>query len=362
MSQERILPRDRIDSLVIALQQKMNERLDPGDPRRMNLEVIGSVLASVDGIIEAESKKKYAKYLSDDELDEYGENRGVYRLLAKNARVLGRFTLPSIRNVESIIPKGTRCTADGKVFFETTSDLIIAKGSTFIDCVLICMVPGQVGNEYATSRINTITDSLAFAVTFQNTETSYNGLEKESDARYLERIRLSKFISAVGSEEAYRYRALSVNPSIIDVKPVLSGTSTVNIVILMSGGRSPNNTEISEILTALTQKDAKLLNDLITVGAPKLKNYSVNATYYIHSSNLANESIIKNNIMTAAESFKLWQKSVLGRSINPDMLRSMLMTEGAFKVDISSPSYITLSADEIANLTSFTLSYGGLIT
>ena len=67
---------------------------------------------------------------------------------------------------------------------------------------------------------------------------------------------------------------------------------------------------------------------------------------------------IQEKIEEAIDSFILWQKSKLGRDINPSELISRIIMAGAKRVEITSPVYTKIEATQVAILESNNSSLG----
>ena len=348
------------NDVIVALQQRMDERLEPGDERRMVVEVVCGAIAGAQYSINAAALKKYYEYQDDDELDKSGQDKNCPRLEAISSTTAVTLTLPSIKGVDSVVPKGTRVTADGKVYFTITEDVIIPKGAASITALFYCTIPGLIGDGYAVGSIKTLTDGLSFAVNVSNTTVSSGGAERESKDAYIKRLRLADSRNAAGSEEAYEFHARSSNVLIDDVKVIGESTSSVKIVLLMKSGRIPTAEELNTTKLYVSDKRRKALNDHINVVGPTAVNYSVAATYFIPKERYAEESTLKSAIESAALEYSAWQTTAIDRDINPDQLRYFLVKAGALKADIQNPVAALVGNTQVARETSMNLIYGGL--
>lgn len=351
-----------INKAITNLQLAMNEKLEPGDERRIVTENIASMVAALKADINVTASKKYLENMEGEEVDLYGNQRGVFRLAAQKSLVPVVFSLPTIRSVDSLIPKGTRITAGGKHYFEALKEIVIPKGSNSITVTLACTEVGEDSNGYPIGSIKTITDSLPFACTVANTGISAGGSMAESDADYKGRIiKAPSAMTTAGSEEAYEYHTKSADVNIESVKILSPSPCVIHIVPLYSGGRGPTAEERAHLLTRLTDKRIKPLSDQIVIVAPQVVNYNINLTYYIAKAEEQRESVLKAEIESSREEFVKWQDSELDLNINPDQLRFMMMRKGAFKVDITEPTYQVLSGGKYAKCNQVTLNYGGVL-
>ncbi|MNP72201.1 hypothetical protein D3C76_1687030 [compost metagenome] len=65
-------------------------------------------------------------------------------------------------------------------------------------------------------------------------------------------------------------------------------------------------------------------------------------------------------VTSAVAAYQLWQKSKLGRDINPSELIARVMTAGALRVVNAAPVYTALTATQVAQEGMTTINYGGL--
>ncbi|MNW67399.1 hypothetical protein D3C74_459810 [compost metagenome] len=65
-------------------------------------------------------------------------------------------------------------------------------------------------------------------------------------------------------------------------------------------------------------------------------------------------------VTSAVDAYLLWQKSKLGRNINPSELIRRVMTAGALRVDVTSPTFTEVDTLEVAKDAAVNITYGGL--
>jgi len=102
------------------------------------------------------------------------------------------------------------------------------------------------------------------------------------------------------------------------------------------------------------------MNDHITVLAPTAASYTLTMTYYINESDKTRAGQIQTRVNEAVADYVLWQRSRIGRDINPDELIQRVKAAGAKRVVITSPVYIAVNDESVAICTSQTVTYGGL--
>jgi phage-related baseplate assembly protein len=62
-------------------------------------------------------------------------------------------------------------------------------------------------------------------------------------------------------------------------------------------------------------------------------------------------SVIAENVSKAVQEYIAWQGDKIGRDINPDKLRNLLLNAGASRVTMTNPTYTQIGVGEIASLT-----------
>ena len=87
--------------------------------------------------------------------------------------------------------------------------------------------------------------------------------------------------------------------------------------------------------------------------------YDIDIKYYVAKSDTASGRTIQKNVSDAADKFILWQRSKLGRDINPSRLIQNIMTAGVKRVEVFSPIYKRIEYNQIAAAESVNIVYGG---
>ncbi|EJX4857691.1 baseplate J protein, partial [Salmonella enterica] len=59
-------------------------------------------------------------------------------------------------------------------------------------------------------------------------------------------------------------------------------------------------------------------------------------------------TLIQSEVSKALEEYKLWQRSVMGRDINPDEIISRFKNAGAKRLEITSPVFTVISEIQAA--------------
>ena len=134
----------------------------------------------------------------------------------------------------------------------------------------------------------------------------------------------------------------------------------VEIYPLLENSMIPTQTFLDGLKTALSAYSERPLTDKVETKAPTEKNYEINVDYYIDVKNSSQETTIQSQVQLAFEEYKNWQRATLGRDINPDELIKLVKNAGAKRLTITSPTYTTVSENEVAKCSATVITYRGL--
>jgi len=350
------------NTLIKDFETALGTTLYPGDERRIFLMQLLQVIVGLKNDINQSARQNLLRYATGEQLDALGEFYNTPRIPAQKAKTTLRFTLSSVQTSNITIPAGTRATPDGQLYFSTSKVLVIAAGQTYGDVIAEATEGGAQYNGFAPGQIKTLVDPVPYVASVENIDTSSGGSDTEDDDSYRERIRLApESFSVAGPEGAYIYWAKTADVNIADVSVTSPSPGVVNIVVLMKGGQIPTQDILDAVLAAVSAKDRRPLTDFVQVSAPTEVNYDINLTYYISADRQAEEVALKAAIEAAVDQYKAWQSEKLGRDINPDYLRQLMLNAGAYRINITAPVYTELEYDEVAKIRTTTVTYGGLI-
>lgn len=335
--------------------------LYPGDPIRIWIYTQALRIYTAYQLIDFSAKQNLLKYAEGSYLDNLGARVGVTRLPASSAICTVRFTLSTVQPSAVSIPAGTRVSPGGNVFFETIDYVEVAVGSTYVDTVVRCTELGTIGNGYIAGQINILVDPIPYVSSVSNQDSSQGGADIESDTSLSERIFLKpESFSVAGPKDAYVFFAKEYNQSILDVSVSSPNPGEVDIRFILQDGELPDSTLISNLEDYLSDDTRRPLTDYVTVQAPTQVSYNIALTYYIRSDDASFASTIQQAVSTAISIYVIWQKSNIGRAINPSELVKRIMQAGAKRVEVTSPVYTNLSNTQVAVEGTITSTYGGL--
>ncbi|MGO4375370.1 baseplate J/gp47 family protein, partial [Paenibacillus sp. MCAF20] len=195
-----------LNNMIIAYEAISGRTVYPGDPVRLFLLSLASIIVQQRSLINLTAKQNLLRYASSDILDHMGAFADTDRLPASQAAVTLRFTLSAPQTSAVTIPAGTRAStaSDPKRYFATSSLAQIAAGLMSVDVLALCTEAGTLGNNYVAGQINQIVDPIAFVASVINLSSSSGGADIEDDEAYRERIRSApESFSVAGPSGAY---------------------------------------------------------------------------------------------------------------------------------------------------------------
>lgn len=141
----------------------------------------------------------------------------------------------------------------------------------------------------------------------------------------------------------------------IYVEVVKTHEGCIELVPLLKGGQIPDEAMLEKVLETVNAADVRAMTDHVTVVAPEVIPYDVELVYYCTPDTEA--EVIANVEYTdgAINRFSEWQSAALGRDINPDKLRALILAPnwaanltGAIRVDIVQPAHTELTDTQVA--------------
>jgi baseplate J-like protein len=301
------------------------------------------------------------KYSRGDYLENLGALKHIYRKPATPSTTTLRFEIIAPRTTTINIPRGTRVTAGDGVYFATTKYEEIKIGNTFVDIPAVCTTTGAGTNNYDIGDISTIVDLIAFVDRAKNITKPENGADIETDESLRQRIYTAPAsYSTAGSIDSYEYFARQYSADITNVRIISPSPGVVEIRYLLRGGVIPEAESIKGLKEYLSGSDIRPLTDKVEVIAPAQVKYTLNLTYYINSSDQSRANTIQGKVTEAINEYIKWQRSEIGRDINPDVLKQKIIEAGAKRADIISPIFTVVDSNSVAGVETQTVTYGGL--
>ena len=112
------------EDLISSFEDFSGQRLYDGDERKIFLQGFAYVLIDIMNYINETGRQNLLEYASDTRLDALGDLYGNARLQATKSKTTIKFSIViSPTDHDIIVPKGTRVTTDGKIFFATDKSI-----------------------------------------------------------------------------------------------------------------------------------------------------------------------------------------------------------------------------------------------
>lgn len=384
-----INPQKINNELINTFESSLDETLYLGDERRIFLDQQTQVIVGLKNDINETAKQNLLRYARGELLDALGEWWDTPRLQAKRSTTTFCFTLSDIQKYDILIPKGTRATPDGALYFSSNEDIIIKAGSISCEIKATAIEAGSKYNGFIPGQIKTLVDPIPFVKSVMNIDISQGGADIEPDddginiwSGYRERIRQApRALSTAGPSGAYEYWAKTVDANINQAFANSPSPGVVQLVILMKNGELPSDEILDKVFKVCSDKRVRPLTDNLKVVKPNVVNYDISLTYYIDKNFAQYESsyrkIIEGDKLDCSSgsirNYIDYHKNNLGKSVNCDELKYELQSSAAYttldnkvitvirKVDFETPFNITIKDTEIAQNKTLKIVYGGLI-
>ena len=228
------------DTVLVELENGVNEPLYGGDERRIFGEALAQVVVAVYNTVNDACRQKMLRYARGEVLDALGENRDVERLTPTPATTTLQFGVSEAVASNIIIPAGLRVTSDFVHYFLTDETVVLYAGALSVEVSASAENGGEEYNGIAPGVISKIVDvsDVPMIDYVINLDETTGGGDQEGDEAYRERIREAENrLSTAGPAKAYKYWALSANPLITDAV-VESDTETISRTLKTYAGHA----------------------------------------------------------------------------------------------------------------------------
>ena len=122
----------------------------------------------------------------------------------------------------------------------------------------------------------------------------------------------------------------------------------------------PSNELLEQINSVLSATNIRPFTDKVLVKKPESIEYDIIIKYWINSSDKNRTTLIQSEVEKAIDEYKQWQRSVMGRDINPDEIIQRLKNAGAKRLEISSPVFTVIGETQVARERNINCQYAGL--
>lgn len=349
--------------LIARFEKKSGKTLYPAQIERLFIDQVAYATSRLQMGIQHAGEQLLVRFANGPILDYLGELVATPRLLAKSARCTLRFDMPIAVTQPLLILVGTRVsTQDAKLTFITDRDAVIAANQSQVTATATCLSPGEQGNGWVVGQISALGNPPAPGMTASNITVTADGVEDEDDDRYRERIILApEAFSNAGSRAAYRYHALAVHQSIIDV--AVHGPDEgqpdghVALYPLTTEGL-PSDDLLQQVKNQISGEKVRPLCDTVKTLAPTEVAYQIKAqiTFYASADRASSMAVAQ----AAAESFALEHRAGLGLDLVPEQLTAALQVNGVYRANLEFPALRELRGNDWANCTSIQLIDAGV--
>lgn len=350
------------NEIIQGYEEAAGQTLADGDPRKKLLQSEVPIVVGQRSYIDKSAKQNLLAYAAGDNLDHLGILVGCTRLPATAATSTIRFTLSAVRSQSTIIEAGKRVTSGDNVFFATISETVIPIGTITADIKVECLTLGAVGNGYGIGELKTMVDPIPYIASVSNITISEGGVDIEDDDHFRDLIQQApESFSTAGPDGAYMYWAKKASSTIIDVEVYSPSPGVVHICPLVTGGEIPGQEILDDVLAICSGKKVRPLTDHTFAVAPEQVEYAIDVSYWIDKENENLAASIRTKVNQSVSDYIAWQKSKLGRGIDPSQLIQVMKNAGAKRVAVATPIYQALNKNQVAKeQENITVNYGGI--
>ncbi|WP_140919115.1 baseplate assembly protein [Limnobaculum xujianqingii] len=361
----KIDPQAIEQDLIARYESKSGKKLYPAQIEHLFINVIAYAKARALAKVQHTGEQMLPRFSEAPIIDYLAELVGVVRLSAQPARCTLRFELENPALKDIFIPMFTRVTNDdGSVAFSTDLDITISKGALFADVTATCSEAGQTGNGYLPGKIHRSERILNTGLSVSNISTTVNGDDEESTEALRERMILApEGYTSAGSYGAYKFHALSVHQSIIDI--IILGpdideripAGQVWVYPLTKDGL-PSAELLQLIETRLNAEKKRPINDKVLVKVPEIVEFSISAELTLYRTVDADTTLDSANkvIFAWTEARKLR----LGLDIVPTQISKTLSVPGVYDLTLNTPGKRVVEPYEWAVCTGIDVTLAGV--
>ena len=352
-------PETITQELISQYEQLTGKTLQPGQYERLLIDVVAYRETLLRQQIQLGAEQNLLAYARFPMLDYLGAFYGVERQDARAAIAEIQFTTAQDRGSQVIVPAGTRVRSkDGKVDFATQDDLTVAASGASATVRATAQTAGEVGNGYRAGEVATLVDPVTGITEARNVSVTFGGAPEESDARLRARIQEApERLTVAGSSGAYRWHAISAHQDILDASVTSPEPGKVRVCVLEKDGL-PDQGMLDLVEGALSDERVRPLTDLVEVVAPARVGFTIDATLTLYRG--ADADAAREEARKAAEAWATRTRGRLGRDIVPSQIVATMSVGGVYDVQLASPTWRVLAADEWGDCEGVSVQVGGV--
>lgn len=252
--------------IIARVEELVGEPLPPLSTERILCEQLAYRETLVRIAIQEACKQSLWAYARYPMIDYLARLLDEARQPARYATTTLLFTLPSARDVVSVIPRDSVVwSTDGKVSFITDTDVTILVGQTTGSTDATCSVAGIAGNGYLSGQLTELSPYPGFVVAVANTTTTGGGAPVETTEEMRARVPgVLATVSGAGPGDAYEALARAASSEVADAKATRPTDGVVRVTVLADSGE-PGSELLELVEAALSGEDTIPLTDTVEV-------------------------------------------------------------------------------------------------
>ena len=362
-----------LQDMVTSFQALAGRTLYPAQVERLLIDLWAYREALVRNAIQYAALQCLVAFSAYPMIDYLGQLVGVQRLPAQGASCTLQFTIPAGVVLPFTIPAGTLVgTRDGQFQFATQANLTIGAGPAGVSSVPMtgtvfatCTTTGAGANGYAVGQISVQINPNSAISAVSNTTIPGGGGAIETDDHLRDRIQAApNRFSVAGPSGAYRFWALSADPSIVDVLVTTPVPGEVSLWVLVGPSTqpsaAPNSAAIAsapllaKVLAMVNSDSVRPLTDTVNVNAVVEVDYTIQGTVTLYSDADPTTTMAAAN--AAAQAFATNIGKRIARDIVPEeVIAAIGSVPGVYRCQLTQPVYTPLAAGQWANAIAITL-------
>lgn len=327
--------------LIASYELESGKSLFPAQIERLFLNQLAYSETRLKAAIQNAGEKLLVRFSGGPILDYLGDLVATPRLLAVGAVCNIQFKVTEAHSQDRLISANTRVTTqNGAVAYLTRQEAVLKAGALTVQVRAICEIAGVIGNGWAIGQINTLVGQPFAGLSASNLSVPVDGADDETDDHYKERIILApEAYTTAGSRGAYRYHALSVHQSIIDVavRGPDDGLPDGEVAVhpLTETGM-PTATLLEQIESYLSGEKLRPLCDTVRAQMPDRIDWRIRSHITLYA--WADREPTLAAVNKAAEDYAQELRAGLGIDIVPEQLNARLHVSGVYRSALELPA------------------------
>lgn len=349
---------ETLERAIEAFEEESGEILFAGDERRMMINSFMYLAEIIMNEINYRANNNFIATCDEETLFEKAIERNCERIQSQKASVTVRFFKSGTEAV--VVPKGTRVTGDGILFFQTDYQEEIKEDYADIKCIAVDSGGGY--NDMKAGAIHILVDTIPYITKIESITDTSGGSDIEDIEKFRERVlNAPKAYSTAGAKPAYIAKVKEVSQEIEDVILINENTN-IKIYILLKNGKIPEESFLEKIRKHITDESVRTFTDNVYIFPAEKKEYEIIAAYKIEAEREEEAETIKQNIEKALKEYEKMMYTRMGKTINPEEIRRYLYNAGAASVTMEIPeTIIKLQKTQVAILKNSIVTYEGVL-